>query len=173
GRAAFCGHARRSADVERAGRQPGLRRLARDTRAEGPHAAAERVLGKRAAQGDRSARVENRHRTKFLVRRFRRRRTIPKRPRPGLRGDEGGARGPGVGEVTWNARRRSGNDERRPAMTKFSNYEPKGVIPACLLPFHADLSIDEPSYRKHLRDVTSVRGLSAITINAHASEVAS
>jgi len=58
-------------------------------------------------------------------------------------------------------------------MTKFSNYQPQGVIPACLLPFHADLSIDEASYRKHLRDVTGVRGLSAITINAHASEVAS
>ena len=52
-------------------------------------------------------------------------------------------------------------------------YEPKGVIPACLLPFHPDLSIDEASYRKHLRDVTAVRGLSAITVNAHASEVAS
>ena len=52
-------------------------------------------------------------------------------------------------------------------------FEPKGVIPACLLPFHADLSIDEPSYRKHLRDVVGVPGLSAITINAHASEVAS
>ena len=52
-------------------------------------------------------------------------------------------------------------------------YEPKGVIPACLLPFHADLSIDEASYRKHLRDVTAVPDLSAITINAHASEVAS
>jgi 4-hydroxy-tetrahydrodipicolinate synthase len=52
-------------------------------------------------------------------------------------------------------------------------FEPKGVIPACLLPFHADLSIDEPSYRKHLRDVTRIAGLSAITINAHASEVAS
>ena len=52
-------------------------------------------------------------------------------------------------------------------------FEPKGVIPACLLPFHPDLSIDEASYRKHLRDVTSVRGLSAITVNAHASEVAS
>jgi 4-hydroxy-tetrahydrodipicolinate synthase len=52
-------------------------------------------------------------------------------------------------------------------------FEPKGVIPACLLPFHADLSIDEQSYRKHLRDVTRVAGLSAITINAHASEVAS
>jgi 4-hydroxy-tetrahydrodipicolinate synthase len=52
-------------------------------------------------------------------------------------------------------------------------YEPKGVIPACLLPFHPDLSIDEASYRKHLRDVSGVKGLSAITINAHATEVAS
>jgi 4-hydroxy-tetrahydrodipicolinate synthase len=54
-----------------------------------------------------------------------------------------------------------------------TRYEPKGVIPACLLPFHADLSIDEASYRKHLRDVAGVRGVSAITVNAHASEVAS
>ena len=52
-------------------------------------------------------------------------------------------------------------------------FEPRGVIPACLLPFHPDLSIDEVSYRKHLRDVTGVPGLAAITINAHASEVAS
>ena len=52
-------------------------------------------------------------------------------------------------------------------------FEPKGVIPACLLPLHADLGIDEPSYRKHLRDVVGIPGLSAITINAHASEVAS
>jgi 4-hydroxy-tetrahydrodipicolinate synthase len=42
-----------------------------------------------------------------------------------------------------------------------------------LLPFHEDLSIDEASYRAHLRDVASVEGLSAITVNAHASEVAS
>ena len=42
-----------------------------------------------------------------------------------------------------------------------------------LLPFHEDLSIDEASYRAHLRDVASVDGLSAITVNAHASEVAS
>jgi 4-hydroxy-tetrahydrodipicolinate synthase len=58
-------------------------------------------------------------------------------------------------------------------MAKAQAYEPKGVIPACLLPLHPDLSIDEPSYRKHLRDVVGVPGLSAITINAHASEVAS
>jgi 4-hydroxy-tetrahydrodipicolinate synthase len=47
------------------------------------------------------------------------------------------------------------------------------VIPAVLLPFHDDLSIDEASYRAHLRDVAAVEGLSAITTNAHASEVAS
>src|SRR5499427_6367106 len=58
-------------------------------------------------------------------------------------------------------------------MSTAKPYEPAGVIPACLLPFHPDLSIDEPSYRKHLRDVTAVQRLSAITINAHASEVAS
>jgi 4-hydroxy-tetrahydrodipicolinate synthase len=52
-------------------------------------------------------------------------------------------------------------------------YAPAGVIPAVLLPFHDDLSIDEASYRAHLRDVASVRGISAITVNAHASEVAS
>jgi 4-hydroxy-tetrahydrodipicolinate synthase len=52
-------------------------------------------------------------------------------------------------------------------------YLPAGVIPAVLLPFHDDLSIDEASYRAHLRDVASVQGLSAITVNAHASEVAS
>ena len=52
-------------------------------------------------------------------------------------------------------------------------YLPGGVIPAVLLPFHDDLSIDEGSYRAHLRDVASVQGLSAVTVNAHASEVAS
>ena len=52
-------------------------------------------------------------------------------------------------------------------------YVPHGVIPAVLLPFQEDLSIDEASYRAHLRDVSSVNGLSAITTNAHSSEVAS
>ncbi len=54
-----------------------------------------------------------------------------------------------------------------------SPYVPAGVIPAVLLPFHEDLSIDEAAYRAHLRDVASVQGISAITVNAHASEVAS
>jgi 4-hydroxy-tetrahydrodipicolinate synthase len=54
-----------------------------------------------------------------------------------------------------------------------SAYVPAGVIPAALLPFHDDLSIDEASYRSHLRDLAAVEGISAVTINAHASEVAS
>jgi len=53
------------------------------------------------------------------------------------------------------------------------DFVPHGVIPAVLLPFHDDLSIDEASFRSHLRDVGSVQGLSAITINAHSTEVAS
>jgi 4-hydroxy-tetrahydrodipicolinate synthase len=58
-------------------------------------------------------------------------------------------------------------------MPRHANYAPEGVIPAVLLPFENDLSIDEASYRKHLRDVAAVEGLSGITINAHSTEVAS
>ena len=58
-------------------------------------------------------------------------------------------------------------------MPRHENYVPKGVIPAVLLPFENDLSIDEASFRKHLRDVAAVEGLTAITINAHSTEVAS
>src|SRR6266849_3609104 len=62
---------------------------------------------------------------------------------------------------------------RRRAMPRHVNYVPHGVIPAVLLPFYNDLAIDEASFRKHLRDVASVEGLSAITVNAHSTEVAS
>ncbi len=58
-------------------------------------------------------------------------------------------------------------------MARDTRWIPQGVIPAVLLPFHEDLSIDEPSFRAHLRDVASVEGLSAITLNAHSTEVAS
>ena len=53
------------------------------------------------------------------------------------------------------------------------SWVPQGVIPAVLLPFNEDLSIDEASFRAHLRDVASAEGLAAITINAHSTEVAS
>ncbi|MEO7402735.1 MAG: dihydrodipicolinate synthase family protein [Burkholderiales bacterium] len=58
-------------------------------------------------------------------------------------------------------------------MPRHTTYVPHGVIPAVLLPFFDDLSIDEASYRSHLRDVCAVPGISAITTNAHATEVAS
>jgi 4-hydroxy-tetrahydrodipicolinate synthase len=57
-------------------------------------------------------------------------------------------------------------------MPRHKTYLPHGVIPAVLLPFDADLAIDEASFRKHLRDVAAT-DISAITINAHSTEVAS
>ena len=58
-------------------------------------------------------------------------------------------------------------------MPRFPDFVPQGVIPAVLLPFHEDLSIDEPSFRAHLTDVAGTPGLAAITVNAHSTEVAS
>lgn len=52
-------------------------------------------------------------------------------------------------------------------------YIPRGVIPANLLPFTADLAIDEAAYRRHLRDLAGVPGITAITVNGHAAEVTS
>jgi 4-hydroxy-tetrahydrodipicolinate synthase len=51
------------------------------------------------------------------------------------------------------------------------DYVPHGVIPATLLALHDDFSIDERGTRRHLRDVAATQGLSAITVNGHASEV--
>jgi 4-hydroxy-tetrahydrodipicolinate synthase len=58
-------------------------------------------------------------------------------------------------------------------MPRFKNDLPAGVIPAVLLPFHDDLSIDEVSFASHLRDVAAVPGVTALTVNAHSTEVAS
>src|SRR5438105_15490923 len=58
-------------------------------------------------------------------------------------------------------------------MPRHTSFVPHGVIPAVLLPFNEDLSIDEASFRSHLRDVAATPGISAITINAHSTEVAS
>ena len=58
-------------------------------------------------------------------------------------------------------------------MSRHPDFVPQGVIPAVLLPFLDDLSIDEASFRSHLRDVADVQGLSALTVNAHSTEVAS
>jgi 4-hydroxy-tetrahydrodipicolinate synthase len=48
-----------------------------------------------------------------------------------------------------------------------------GVMPANILPFTADLSIDEPAYRRHLRWLADTRGVTGIVANGHASEVSS
>jgi 4-hydroxy-tetrahydrodipicolinate synthase len=58
-------------------------------------------------------------------------------------------------------------------MPRHANYLPKGVIPAILLPFDEDLAIDERAFRSHIQDVATTEGLSALTINAHSTEVAS
>lgn len=50
-------------------------------------------------------------------------------------------------------------------------FEPKGVIPACLMPFDPDFAIDERAYRRHLNDIAAVDGVDAIAINGHAAEV--
>ena len=48
-----------------------------------------------------------------------------------------------------------------------------GCMPANLLPFTADLAIDEPGYRKHLRWLADAPGVTGIVANGHAAEVAS
>ncbi len=49
----------------------------------------------------------------------------------------------------------------------------RGIMPANLLPFTADLSIDEPAYRNHLRWLADTRGVTGIVANGHAAEVSS
>lgn len=56
-------------------------------------------------------------------------------------------------------------------MKRFKDFRPAGVIPATLLALNHDMSIDERQTRKHLRDCALVDGVSAVTVNGHASEV--
>ena len=56
-------------------------------------------------------------------------------------------------------------------MRRFKDYQPAGVIPATLLAFADDMSIDEAESRRHLSYVAKTRGISAITVTGHASEV--
>jgi 4-hydroxy-tetrahydrodipicolinate synthase len=56
-------------------------------------------------------------------------------------------------------------------MGRSKTYQPAGVIPATLLAFRDDYSIDEAETRRHLAHVAATRGISAITVNGHASEV--
>jgi len=56
-------------------------------------------------------------------------------------------------------------------MPRFKDFVPHGVIPATLLAFNDDFSIDEDSTRAHLSHVAGVEGITAITVNGHASEI--
>lgn len=56
-------------------------------------------------------------------------------------------------------------------MARFRDYQPAGVIPATLLAFNEDFSIDEAGTRRHLSHVAATRGISAITVNGHSNEV--
>jgi 4-hydroxy-tetrahydrodipicolinate synthase len=48
-----------------------------------------------------------------------------------------------------------------------------GVMPANILPFTADLSIDEPAYRRHIRWLRDTPDVTGIVANGHAAEVSS
>ena len=56
-------------------------------------------------------------------------------------------------------------------MKRFKDFTPSGVIPATLLAFNEDYSINWAETTRHLTDVAATPGLSAITVNGHASEV--
>ena len=48
-----------------------------------------------------------------------------------------------------------------------------GTMPANILPFTAELAIDEAAYRTHLRWLADTRGVTGIVDNGHAAEVSS
>ena len=48
-----------------------------------------------------------------------------------------------------------------------------GCMPANLLPFTADLEIDEGAYRKHFSWLAGLEGVTGIVANGHAAEVSS
>jgi 4-hydroxy-tetrahydrodipicolinate synthase len=49
----------------------------------------------------------------------------------------------------------------------------EGTIPAVLCPFLGDDQIDEAGYKAHLEDVSAAEGVTALTVNGHASEMVS
>jgi 4-hydroxy-tetrahydrodipicolinate synthase len=48
-----------------------------------------------------------------------------------------------------------------------------GVIPAALTPFDQDLNIDDADLRRHLEFLVATPGVTGVTVNGHAGEVAS
>ncbi|MGY3607986.1 MULTISPECIES: dihydrodipicolinate synthase family protein [unclassified Bradyrhizobium] len=56
-------------------------------------------------------------------------------------------------------------------MPRFKDFMPSGVIPATLAAFNDDLSINEKETRRHLAQCAFTSGVTAVTVNGHASEV--
>ena len=56
-------------------------------------------------------------------------------------------------------------------MTAPVKFVAKGVIPATLIAFDQDYIVDQKNSLKHLRNVAATVGLSAVTVNGHASEI--
>tara|TARA_B100000686_G_C16772846_1_gene966389 strand:- start:1487 stop:2464 length:978 start_codon:yes stop_codon:yes gene_type:complete len=56
-------------------------------------------------------------------------------------------------------------------MPRFKNYTPQGVIPATLAIFNSDFKFNWVETRRHISYTASVKGVTAITINGHASEI--
>jgi 4-hydroxy-tetrahydrodipicolinate synthase len=56
-------------------------------------------------------------------------------------------------------------------MARYDDWQPEGVIPAALLPFTQDFSLDAAGARRHFGHLARTDGLSAITVNGHSSEI--
>ncbi len=56
-------------------------------------------------------------------------------------------------------------------MSAIDQFVPAGVIPATLLAFNEDFSINWSESIRHLQDVAKTPGICAVTVNGHASEV--
>lgn len=52
-------------------------------------------------------------------------------------------------------------------------FQAAGIVPAALMPFTPDMELDLPGFRRHLQDLVAVRGVTAVCVNGHASEVMS
>ncbi|MEE2998195.1 MAG: dihydrodipicolinate synthase family protein [Pseudomonadota bacterium] len=56
-------------------------------------------------------------------------------------------------------------------MTRFKDFVPRGVIPATLAAFDSDYRFDWAETRRHLAFTADIEGVTAVTVNGHASEV--
>jgi 4-hydroxy-tetrahydrodipicolinate synthase len=68
---------------------------------------------------------------------------------------------------------RADHTDKERRMARHADYVPHGVIPAVILPFTSDLAIDRRNFRRHLVQVAATPGITALTVNAHSTEVAS